>query len=113
MCVEQNKDANALLKSLDIVAATNMEATAWRETTSTIIQNCFHKTGFKHHLVDPTPQPEGPPITPALDVWNKVQRWMNANFDDFAASEPGAHTTQHMMDEEIVDLVHVCMLYRE
>ena len=53
VCVENNKDANALLKSLDIVAATNMIAASWRETSSTIIQNCFHKAGFKHHAVDP------------------------------------------------------------
>ena len=53
MCVENNKDANTLLKCLDIVAATNMVATLWRDTTSTVIQNCFHKAGFKHHLADP------------------------------------------------------------
>ena len=52
-CVENNKDANSLLKALDIVQATNMIAASWRETSSTIIQNCFRKAGFKHHAVDP------------------------------------------------------------
>ena len=43
---------------------------------------------------------------PAPDVWNKVQRWMgDVEFDDFAASEPETHTTQPMMDEEIINLV--------
>ena len=71
MSVENNKDANALLKTLDIVAATNMVATLWRET-STVFQNCFCKAGFKHHLVDPATQPEESPVAPAPDVWNKV-----------------------------------------
>ena len=52
-CVENNKNANSLLKALDIVQATNMIAASWRETSSTIIQNCFRKAGFKHHAVDP------------------------------------------------------------
>ena len=52
-CVENNKDANSLLKALNIVQATNMIAASWRETSSTIIQNCLHKAGFKHHAVDP------------------------------------------------------------
>ena len=51
--VENNKDANSLLKALDIVQATNMIAASWRETSSTIIKNCFCKAGFKHHAVDP------------------------------------------------------------
>ena len=105
MSVENNKDANALLKSLDIVAATNMIATAYSETSSTIIQNCFHKAGFKHHSVDPDIQPEEPPIVPAPDVWNRVQRWLGVDFNDFAANEPEALTTQPMTDENIVDLV--------
>ena len=33
-CVENNKDANSLLKALDIVQATNMIAASWRETSS-------------------------------------------------------------------------------
>ena len=41
VCVENNKDANSLLKSLDIVQATHMVAKAWRDTSATIIQNCF------------------------------------------------------------------------
>ena len=105
--VENNKDANTLLKQLDIVVATNMVANAWKETSSTIIQNCFHKAGFKHHAVDLAPVTKEPPVAPALDIWNKVQRWMgDVQFDDFAASEPEAPTTQPMMDEEIINLIH-------
>ena len=70
---ENNKDANTLLKQMDIVAATNRVANAWKETNSTIIQNCFCKAGFKHHAVDPNPVPEEHPVAPVPDVWNKVQ----------------------------------------
>ena len=102
LSVKNNKDANTLLKQLDIVVATNMVANAWKETNSTIIQNCFHKAGFKHHAVDPDPVPEGEPVAPAPDIWNKVQRWMgDVQFDDFAASEPEAPKTQPMTDEII------------
>ena len=104
--MENNKDANVLLKSLDIVAATNMVATAWRETTLTIIQNCFCKAGFKHHNMDTETKPEEPHVAPAPDVWNKVQRWMDVGFDDFTASELDMPTTQSMTDEDIVNLVH-------
>ena len=31
---------------------------------------------------------------------------MDVDFEDFVANESGAPTTQPMMDEEIVDLVH-------
>ena len=58
--------------------------------------------------MDPQPVPEEPPVAPAPDVWNKVQRWMgDMQFDEFAAMEPKTPTTQPMMDEEIdlVDLV--------
>ena len=107
MSVENNKDANTLLKPLDIMVATNMVANAWKEMNSTIIENCFCKTGFKHHDVDPDPVPEEPPVAPAPDVWNKVQRWMgDVQFDDCAANEPEAPTTQPMMDEEIIYLIH-------
>ena len=41
MSVENNTNANALLKQLDIVAVTNMVHHSWNETTSMIIQNCF------------------------------------------------------------------------
>ena len=68
MSVENNKDVNTILKQLDIVAATNMVHNAWKETSSSIIQNCFHKAGFKHHAVDPDPSPEEPPVTPVPDV---------------------------------------------
>ena len=61
-CVENNKDANSLLKALDIVQATNMIAASWRETSSTIIQNCFRKAGFKHHAVDPASEIEEDPL---------------------------------------------------
>ena len=104
-CVENNKDANSLLKALDIVQATNMIAASWRET-STIIQNCFRKAGFKHHAVDPAPETEDPLPAPAPDVWNRVQRWLgDVQFDEFAASEPEASTAQPMSDQDIVDLV--------
>ena len=63
--VENNKDENTILKQLDIVAATNMVHNAWKATSSTIIQNCFRKAGFKHHAVDPDPAPEGAPVVPA------------------------------------------------
>ena len=72
MSVKNNKDANAIIKQLDIVAATNMMSNAWKESGPTIIQNCFCKAGFKHHHVDPEPVPEELSITPAPDVWNKV-----------------------------------------
>ena len=64
LTVENNKDANTLLKQLDIVVATNMVANAWKETNSTIIQNCFCKAGFKYHDVYPDPVPEEPPVAP-------------------------------------------------
>ena len=103
--VENNKDVNTILKQLDIVAATNMIHNAWKETSSTIIQNCFHKAGFKHHGLDPEQAPEEPPVAPAPDVWNKVQRWMgDVQFNEFVASEPEAPTTQPMTDKEIINL---------
>ena len=96
-----------LLKQLDIVVATNMVVNAWKETNSTIIQNCFCKAGFKHHDDDPDPVPKEPPVAQALDVWNKVERWMgDVQFDDLVASEPEAPATQPMMDEEIINFVH-------
>ena len=107
-CVENNKDANSLLKALDIVQATNMIAASWRETSSTIIQNCSCKAGFKHHAVDPASDiQENPLPAPAPDVWNRVQRWLgNVQFDEFVASKPEAATTWPMSDQDIVDLVH-------
>ena len=106
MSVENNKDVNTILKQLDIVAATNMVHNAWKETNSIIIQNCFHKAGFKQNGLDPEQAPEEPPVAEAPDVWNKVQRWMgDVQFDEFAASEPEAPTTQPMKDEEIINLV--------
>ena len=104
--VENNKDVNTILKQLDIVAATNMVHNAWKETSSTIIQNCFCKVGFKHHALDPEQAPKEAPVAPALHVWNKVQRWMgDVQFDEFVASEPEAPTTQPITDEEIINLV--------
>ena len=83
-----------------------MIAKAWREISSTIIQNCFHKAGFKHHSMDPDTQLEEPPVAPAPALWNEVQRWLgDMPFDEFAESEPDAVTTQPMMDEDIIDLV--------
>ena len=105
--VENNKDANVLLKQLDIVAATNMVHHAWKETPKSIIENCFRKAFFKHYSVDPEPVPEEEPVAPAPDVWNKVQRWMgDMQFDEFAAIEPEASTTEPLTDANIVDLVH-------
>ena len=106
-CVENNKDANSLLKALDIVQATNMIAASWRETSSTIIQNCFRKAGFKHHAVDPVSEIQEDPLpAPAPDVWTRVQRWLgDVQFDEFVASEPEAAAAQPMSDQDIVDLV--------
>ena len=106
-CVENNKDANSLLKALDIVQATNMIAASWRETSSTIIQNCFRKAGFKHHAVDPASEIQEDPLpAPAPDIWNRVQRWLgDVQFDEFAASEPEAGTAQPMSDQDIVNIV--------
>ena len=106
-CVKNNKDANSLLKALDIVQATNMIASSWRETSSTIIQNCFHKAGFKHHAVDPASETEEDPLpAPAPDVWNRVERWLgDMQFDEFVASEPEAATAQPMSDQDIVNIV--------
>ena len=106
-CVENNKDANSLLKALNIVQATNMIASSWRETSSTIIQNCFRKAGFKHHAVDPASETEEDPLpAPAPDVWNRVQRWLgDVQFDEFVASEPEAATAQPMSDQDIVNIV--------
>ena len=84
-----------------------MTAASWRETSSTIIQNCFCKAGFKHHAVDPASEIEEDPL-PALapDVWNRVQRWLgDVQFDEFVASETEAPTAQPMSDQDIVDLV--------
>ena len=84
-----------------------MIAASWKETSSTIIQNCFRKAGFKHHAVDPVSEIQEDPLpTPAPDVWNRVQRWLgDVQFDEFAASEPEAATAQPMSDQDIVDLV--------
>ena len=83
-----------------------MIAASWRETSSTIIQNCFRKAGFKYHAVDPAPTTEDPLPTLTANVWNRVQRWLgDLKFDEFAASEPEAATAQPMSDEDIVHLV--------
>ena len=106
-CFENNKDANSLLKALDIVQATNMIAASWRETSSTIIQNCFPKAGFKHNAVDLASKTEEDPLpAPAPDVWNRVQRWLgDLQFDEFVASKPEAATAQPMSDQDIVNIV--------
>ena len=84
-----------------------MIAASWRETSSTIIQNCFRKAGFKHHAVDCASEIEEDPLpAPAPDGWNRVQRWLgDVQFDEFAASEPEAPTAQPMSDQDTVDLV--------
>ena len=106
-CVENNKDANSLLKALNIVQATNMITSSWRETSFTIIQNCFRKAGFKHHAVDPASKTEEDPLpAPAQDAWNRVRRWLgDVQFDEFAVSEPEAATAQPMSDQDIVNIV--------
>ena len=106
-CVENNKDANSLVKALDIVQATNMIASSWRETSSTIIQNCFCKAGYKHHAVDPASETEEDPLpAPAPDLWNRVQRWLgDVQFNEFVASEPEAAAAQPMSDQDIVNIV--------
>ena len=82
-----------------------MIAASWWETSSTIIQNCFRKAGFKHHAVGPAPETEDPPPAPAPDVWNRVQRWLgDVQFDEFVASEPEAGTAQPMSDQDIVNI---------
>ena len=84
-----------------------MIAASWRETSSTIIQNCFRKAGFKHHAVDPASKIEEDTLpAPAPDVWNRVQRWLgDVQFDEFVARELEAPTAQPMSDQDIVDLV--------
>ena len=84
-----------------------MIASSWRETSSTIIQNCFCKAGFKHHAVDPASETEEDPLpAPAPDVWNRVQRWLgDVQFDEFVASEPEAAAAQPMSDQDIVNIV--------
>ena len=106
-CVESGKDAQKLLKSLDVVQATNMIAASWRETSSTIIQNCFRKAGFKHHNVDPEPEPEEPAPAPQPAVWQRVQRWLgDVQFEQFATAEvEDQQATSPMTDDEIVNLV--------
>ena len=103
---EQDKDAKAMLKSLDVVQATNMLAAAWRETPSSIIQNCFRKAGFQHHSVDPDPVPEEPAPAPTPAVWNRVQTWLgDIPFDEFADTEPEQAPSPPLTDDEIVDVV--------
>ena len=105
--VENNKDANALLKQLNIVAATKHGSPCLEgKPPQASLRIAFIKAGFKHFSVDPQPVPKEPPVAPAPEVWNKVQRWMGGiQFDEFVAMEPEAPTTQPMTDEEIVDLV--------
>ena len=95
-----------MLKKLDLVAATNMIANAWRETPHSVIQNCFRKAGFTHAEVDPQPVPEEPEPVPAPEVWNRVQQWIgDIPFEEFAASEPDYTTTPEMSDDDIVRAV--------
>ena len=84
-----------------------MIAASGRETSSTIIQNCFRKAVFKHHAIDPASETQEDPLpAPAPDVWKRVQRWLgDVQFDEFAASEPEAATAQPMSDQDIVNIV--------
>ena len=106
-CVENNKDASSLLKALDIVQATNLIAASWRETSSTIIQNCFCKAGFKHHAVDPASETEEDPLLLQHQMCGTGCKggWGDVQFDEFAASEPEAATAQPMSDQDIVNIV--------
>ena len=104
--VESKKDAVQHLKQLDVVAATNMISQAWRETSSTIIKNCFKKASFIHPELGPEPEPEEPLVAPHPHMWNKVEDWLEMNFEQFVADEPSASTTAPMTDEEIVELIH-------
>ena len=106
VCVKNSKDANTLLRSLDIVQTTRMTAASWRETP-TIFQNCFCKAGFKHHAVDPSSQPEEPPIASDPNVWSRVQKWLgDVEFDEFTANKPEAPTTQPISVDYIIGPVH-------
>ena len=104
--VESKKDAVQHLRQLDVVAATNMINQAWRETSSTIIKNCFKKASFIHPELGEEPEPEEPPV--ALNPHVCGVRWENGwklNFEKYVADEPSASTTAPMMDEEIVELI--------
>ena len=103
--VENHRDAVDQLKKLDVVAATNMSAQVWRETSLMIIKNCFRKAHFIHPEIDPEPEPEEPPVQPSPAVWRKVAPWLGMDFEQFVAHEPPAATTEPMMDEQIVDLI--------
>ena len=103
--VENNKDANTILKQLDIVAATNMVHNAGKKPVQLSSRIAFVRHGsnttmliqiqhLRSHLLS---QP---------DVSNKVQRWMgDVQFDDSVVSEPEVPTTQPMTDEEIIKLI--------
>ena len=103
--VKHKKDAVSHLKQLDVVTATNMIAQAWRETSSTIIQNCFKKVSFIHPELGNEPEPEEPLVAPNPRVWSKIKKWLEMNFEEYVADEPPASTTAPMTDQEIVDLI--------
>ena len=105
-----DKDANALLKQLNIVAATNMVYNAWKESSGLQVSSriAFTKQALntsawmlilslRSHLL-PQPQMCG---TKSRDGW------VMCSLMNFVASEPEAATTQPLTDEEIVDLVYV------
>ena len=99
-------DAVTQLKQFDVVAATNMIAQAWRETSSIIIKNCFKKASFIHPEHGKEPEPEEPLVAPNPCLWSKVEKWLEMNFEEFVAHEPPAATTAPMTDEEIVHMIH-------
>ena len=104
--VEKKEDVVAQLKQFDVVAATNMIAQAWRETSLIIIKNCFKKVSFIDPELGEEPEPEEPPVAPNPQLWRKVEKWLEMNFEEFVANEPPATTTAPMMDEEIVHMIH-------
>ena len=103
--VENKEDVVVQLKQFDVVAATNMIAQAWRETSSIIIKNCFKKASFIHPELGEEPEPEEPPVAPNPQSWRKVEKWLEMNFEEFVAHEPPAATTAPMTDEEIVHMI--------
>ena len=103
--VEKKEDAVTQLKQFAVVAATNMIAQAWRETSSIIIKNCFKKASFIHPELGKEPEPEEPPVAPNPCSWSKVEKWLEMNFEECVAHEPPAATTAPMMNEEIVHMI--------
>ena len=105
-CVENNKDANSLLKALNIVQATNMIAASWRETSSTIIQNCFRQSRVQTPCSRPCTWNRGSPTcisTRCMEQGSKVVRWC-AVWWICGQWTWSRHSTAHV-DQDIVNIV--------